>query len=94
MTQDAPNRRRDVARIQRRGRDLVEQWLEEMMIAAIDQRESNRLIAKHTSGGNPAESAADDHNVRRVRRAPSLLVGEVTMLFRADTIQIVSPPPR
>jgi hypothetical protein len=63
MAQDSPDRAGDIAWIKRRGSDLVEQGLEEMMIAAIDKSYSYRLAAKHSRRGQTTETSAHDQNV-------------------------------
>jgi hypothetical protein len=45
------------------GRDLVEQGLEEMMIAAIDKGYSCQPAAKHPRRGQTTETSAHDQNV-------------------------------
>ena len=47
-SQDPPNRRRDVARRERSRRDLVEQWLEQVVVAAIDHRDEDGRPAERT----------------------------------------------
>jgi hypothetical protein len=49
-SQNPSDRPGDVARIQSGGRDLVEERLKQVMILAVDQRNSNRRAAE-TSGG-------------------------------------------
>src|SRR4051812_10866045 len=56
------DRREDVGRRQRRGRDLIEQRLEDMVIGAVDERDVDRRIAQLTRGVQPAEAATDDHH--------------------------------
>lgn len=60
--QDAPNRARDVARIQCRGRDLVKQGLEQVMVSAIDQRDPDRGVAERPRRRQTAETSAHDHD--------------------------------
>jgi hypothetical protein len=66
--QDSPNRPRDITRIQRSGRNLVEQGLEQVMVSAIDQRDPHRRIAERTRRSQAAEPAANDHNVWKTHR--------------------------
>lgn len=63
MAQDSPDRAGDIAWIERRGSDLVEQGLEEMMIAAIDKGYSYRGAAKRPRRGQTTETSAHDQNV-------------------------------
>ena len=58
-----PYRRRDVGRIQRRRRDLVEQRLKQVMVAAVDHRQPHRSVLECLRRRDPAESAADDHDM-------------------------------
>ena len=61
--QNSPYRCCDITRIQRRGRDLVEQRLKQVMVAAIDHRHPNRRSLERPRSLDPAESAADDHDM-------------------------------
>ena len=61
--QDPADRRGDVAGRERRGRDLIQQRLEDVMVTAIDQRDANVRVAKSASSGQPAKAAADDDDV-------------------------------
>ena len=61
--QHRPDRCRDVGRIQTRRRHLVEQRLEEVVVAAVDQRDPNRRIGEPSRRRQPAETSADDHHV-------------------------------
>ena len=56
--QDPADRRRDVARRQRRHRHLIEQRLEDVMVAAVDDRDAN---ARHAAARGPRRA-------RRTRR--------------------------
>ena len=60
--QQIADRPGDFRRRQRRGRDLVEQRLEQMMVAAVDQRDLDRRAGKPKGGFQPAETGADDHH--------------------------------
>ena len=62
--QDPADRRGDVPRRQRRHRDLIQQRLEDMMVAPIDQRDPHRRAAQRPRGIQAAETAADDHDMR------------------------------
>ena len=57
------DRRRDVAGVQRRGGDLVEQRLEEVVVAAVDERDAHGRARSARAAAEPAEAAADDHDV-------------------------------
>jgi len=61
--QDVAQRRGDVGRRQTRRRDLVEQRLEQMMVAAIDQRDAHLRAREIARGPQARESATDDHHV-------------------------------
>src|SRR6266542_2937728 len=62
--QDRTNRIGDVARRERRGRHLVEERLEEMVIAAIHDGDLNRGVAKCLRGREPSEARTDDDDAR------------------------------
>ena len=61
---DRSNRICDVARIERRGGDLIEQRLEEMKIAAVDDRDVRRRFLQDFGGVEPAKAAAEDDDAR------------------------------
>ena len=55
-------RRGDLARRQAAGGHLVEQRLEEVEVAAVDQRDRDRRALERARRVEPAEAAADDHH--------------------------------
>ena len=61
--QDGPQRRRDVGGIEGRGGHLVEQGLEEMMVAPIEQGDPDRPPRERAGRVEPPESAAHDDHV-------------------------------
>ena len=65
MPQDPADRRRDVAGRQRRRRHLIEQRLEQVVVVAVEERDAHRRTLQRLRGREPAEAAADDHDVRR-----------------------------
>ena len=64
MAQDPADRRRHIARRQRRGRDLIEQRLEQMVVVAIEERDLRVRAGERARRMQTAESAADDHDAR------------------------------
>jgi hypothetical protein len=54
--------RGDVGRRQAAGGHLVEQRLEQVEVAAVDQFDVDRFAAERLGGAKPAEAAADDHD--------------------------------
>ena len=62
--QDPADRRRDVAGRQRRRRHLIQQRLEDVMVAAIDERDPHRRPPQRARGVQAAEAAADDDDAR------------------------------
>ena len=66
--QDPPDRRGNVARRQRRRRDLIQQWLKDVVIPSIQQRDLHVGVPQSLGGRQSAESAADDHNMGRASR--------------------------
>ncbi len=61
---DGAKRDRDVRRIERGGGHLIQQRLEQMMVAPVQQRDPHGAIGQRSSGIQPAEAPADDHDVR------------------------------
>ena len=59
--QDVAQRRRDLARRQDAGGHLVQQRLEEVVVAPIEQRDVDAAgWPRNRHGGQPAEAASDD----------------------------------
>src|SRR3989454_7326321 len=67
--QDGPQRDRDVGRVQRSRGDLVEQRLEEVVVAPVEQRDPHGAVGERPCGVEPAETAAHDHHVRKGGRS-------------------------
>src|SRR5207245_5052635 len=63
------DRIRDIARIQRRSRHLIQQGLKEVEIAAIDDRHPRRRALQRFGGIQSAEAAAEDDDVRSLRHS-------------------------
>ena len=61
--QDVAQRRGDVGRGQAGGRHLVKQGLEQMVVAAVDQRDPHLRTGERARGPQPRESASDDHDM-------------------------------
>src|SRR6267143_6211995 len=62
--QNPADRRRDVAGRERRGRDLIEERLKEMVIVAIEQRDAYVGTRQRASGVQAAKPAAYDNDGR------------------------------
>ncbi len=56
------DRRGDLARRQHAGRHLVEQRLEQVVVAPVDQRHVDRHVPEQPRGEEAAEAPADDHH--------------------------------
>ncbi|GLW90743.1 hypothetical protein Aglo03_15590 [Actinokineospora globicatena] len=84
LTEDLAQRWGDVARRQDRGRHLVEQWLEEVVVDPVDDYDF-RVRATQTPGGvqTPETRADDYHAVPRTRsvddrsHTPGVPLGEI-----------------
>ncbi len=72
LAQDVAQRRGDRRRRQARGRDLVQQRLEQVMVAAIDQRDFHRRACQLPHRPQSAESATDDHDLPDVAHEENL----------------------
>ena len=64
--EDVAQRRGDVRRGQAGGGDLVEQWLEQVVVAAVDQGDMQAGAGKGAAGPQAGEAAADDEQVGNV----------------------------
>jgi hypothetical protein len=58
----------DLGRGERGGRDLIQQRLEQMMVAAVDQRDFHRRPGQPEGGLQSAETGADDYYAVRLLR--------------------------
>ena len=69
--QYAADRRGDVGRRQARGRHLIEQRLEQMVVVPIDHHDVDRRLGERLRGREPAKSCADDDDpLARLRGGP------------------------
>ena len=74
--QDVPQRRRDLTGREDAGRDLVQQRLEQVVVAPVDQRDVDRQLSEEPARRQATEAAADDDDAmpgvaRRARREPA-----------------------
>jgi hypothetical protein len=60
---DLADRRGDLCRREHRGRDLVQQGLEEVVVAPVDHRHLDRRSRERTNNGEATEAAADDDDL-------------------------------
>ena len=65
LAQDAAQGARDRARRQSSRRHLVEQWLEEVVVVRIDERDSHRLTGERPHRRQPCEATPNDHDPRQ-----------------------------
>src|SRR5207247_3994813 len=86
--EDPAQRRGDLARRERAGRDLVHERLEQVEVATIDQRDLDRLAAQPPHGLQAAEPAADDDDA-----VAATFLGLATARS-ARPLPAVSPRPR
>ena len=54
----------NIARVQRRGGDLLEQRLKQVVVAPIDQGHGDGRVGELARGRQAAEATPDDHDVR------------------------------
>ena len=73
-TENRADGRGDVAGVERRGGDLVEHRLEEVVIPAIDHRHPDRRAPEPLGQVEPRESASHDDHVRHGRDGHSPIV--------------------
>ncbi len=64
VAQDGADRLGDVRRGERRGGDLVEQGLQEVIVVAVDDEHVGGRAAQRPGGEQAAEAATDDHDPR------------------------------
>jgi anaerobic selenocysteine-containing dehydrogenase len=72
------NWRGNIAWRERRGRYLIQERLKDVVIAAIEQRDTARAAAKHLARREASESAADD-DYMWIRHVPLLLIINAAM---------------
>jgi hypothetical protein len=63
VPEDPAERRGDITRRQRSGRDLVEERLEQVVVVAIEQRDAHRVTAEHLGGHQASEATAENHHM-------------------------------
>ena len=70
VAEELAQRERDVAGGQLRGRDLVEQRLELVVVVAVDQRDADVVLARQPpDAADAGEAAADDDDVQLPSRS-------------------------
>ena len=72
---ELPDRSGDLGRRKNRGRHLIEQRLEDVVIAPVDQNDVRIAAFQGASRGDPGKSAADDHDPLSPRRRAQLTTG-------------------
>ena len=75
--QRVADRRTHGRRAQARGRDLVEERLEQVVVGAVDERDLDRRLRQRPHRLDAAEAAADDEHARPRRRAHAGLADAV-----------------
>lgn len=68
VADDAADRRGDVGRGQARGRHLVEEWLEEVVVATVDHGDPGGAPAKRIGRAQAAKARPDDDDAGAVGR--------------------------
>jgi hypothetical protein len=63
VAQNPTDRRGNVTGRERRRRDLIQERLKDVMVAAIDQRDTYVGVAERPCGGQATKAAANDDNV-------------------------------
>jgi hypothetical protein len=71
-TQDAANRRSDICRRQPGSRNLIEQWLEQVIVVAIDDGDVERRSRQLLGGGKSPKTRPDDHDARACLRGGNM----------------------
>jgi hypothetical protein len=67
FSEEMPNRPGDLRYCERRGRDLVEKRLKQVMISSIDKRDANWRAGETSDCFQAAKSGADNDHVRTAR---------------------------
>ena len=70
LAHDVPEGGSDLARGQHAGRRLVEEGLEQMVIAPVDQRDVDRFASQQPGGRQAAEPTPDDDHPVRAGTSP------------------------
>jgi hypothetical protein len=64
LRRQLPNRRGDVGGCKHSRRHLVQQWLEDVMVATVYDRDIGFAVSQCFDGRNAGEAPADDHDMR------------------------------
>ena len=83
--QNRADRPGDIGRRQGRGRDLIQQRLEAMMVLPVDQHDVHRRPGQSARRFQPAEAAADNHHARPDRLFRHRKTPVISGLIRALT---------
>jgi hypothetical protein len=62
--EDAADRHRDIRGRETRRRNLVKQWLKQVVVPSIDERYAHRRVGQSLRRGEPAEAGAGNDDVR------------------------------
>ena len=95
--QHVPQRRGDLALGQDPGRALVQQGLEQVVLAPVDEGDLDRGTAQGPGGEQPGESAADDHHTALAMLVAHEASGEPAgsyQLSRSGSSRVASPGPQ
>jgi hypothetical protein len=68
MAQNAADGLGDVGRRKHGKRDLIKQWLKDVMVAAVDEGDVDREVSEPFGCVEPGESATDDDDARTAGR--------------------------
>ena len=72
--QDIAKRRGDIGRRKSAGGNLIEERLEKVEVAAVDQRDVNWRVFQRDHGAEAAESSADDDHTMPGRHSPLAVI--------------------
>src|SRR5215472_3852543 len=64
MAQDGPDRLGNIGRRQRRGRDLIEKRLKQVVVVAVDDGDLDGRARQRSGGLEPGKACADNHDMR------------------------------
>src|SRR6516165_9162758 len=77
VTENSPYGDGNVSRRQRGGRNLVEQWLEQVVVMPIDQRNAGRGMPQSSRASDTTESCSNDDDTGQAHEVKSRLARQL-----------------
>src|SRR5262249_47702517 len=77
VAENGPYGHGDVGRRQPGGRNLIEQWLEQVVVLSVEECDASRCMPQRSSAGDATESCSDDDHTGQALDVKSLLARQL-----------------